>query len=79
MSWIAVFPWVLSATSAVMLWLMGNKSKWGPLVGLANQVLWAAYATLTRQWGLLPGVLLYAVIHARNLSKWRDRDRSSAS
>ena len=66
-----LFPWVLSATSAVMLWLMGNKFKAGPILGLANQVLWIVYVGLTRQWGLLPGVILYAAIHVRNMRRWR--------
>ena len=62
--------WVLSATSAVMLWLMGNKSPWGPRLGLLNQVIWIVYVVATKQWGLLPGVLIYTVIHARNVAKW---------
>ena len=63
--------WVLSATSGAMLWLMGNRSKWGPRLGLANQVLWVIYAVWLRQWGLLPGVIAYAVIHVRNLVRWQ--------
>lgn len=62
--------WVLSGTSAAMLWLMGNKSPWGPRLGLINQCLWIIYAVWTRQWGLLPGVIIYTVIHARNVVKW---------
>ena len=62
--------WVLSATSALMLWQMGNKSKWGPRLGIANQALWIFYAVYTEQWGLLPGVLLYTAIHIRNLYRW---------
>jgi hypothetical protein len=65
--------WLLSATSALMLWLMGNKSKWGPRLGIFNQVLWLAYAIGLRQWGLLPGIVLYTFVHMRNLYKWRGR------
>lgn len=68
-----LLSWILSATSAVMLWLMGNKTKWGPRLGIANQVLWVIYCVWTRQWGLLPGVLLYTVIHIRNLIRWERR------
>ena len=64
--------WILSGTSALMLWVMGNKSIWGPRIGLANQVLWIVYIVLTEQWGLLPGVLMYAAIHVRNLVRWTD-------
>lgn len=66
-----IMSWALSATSGLMLWLMGNKSKWGPVVGLTNQVLWVVYTVITKQWGLLPGVVLYAAIHARNLYRWK--------
>lgn len=65
-----LLSWILSGTSAVMLWLMGNKTKWGPRVGIANQVLWIIYCAWTQQWGLLPGVLLYTAIHIRNLVRW---------
>jgi len=62
--------WVLSFTSVLMLWLMGNKSKWGPRIGLANQVLWLVYAIMIEEYGLIPGVILYAFVHIRNLIKW---------
>ena len=63
--------WILSIVSGTMLWLMGNKSKWGPRVGLMGQILWIVYAVWLRQWGLLPGVLVYTLIHVRNVAKWR--------
>jgi len=53
-----------------MLWMMGNKSKWGPRLGLANQVLWIIYAVTIKEWGLIPGVILYAIVHIRNLIQW---------
>lgn len=72
MAWLS---WILSATSAVMLWLMGNKSPWGPRLGVANQALWIVYAVATEQWGLLPGVLIYTVIHVRNVLLWQRTPR----
>ena len=62
--------WVLSATSLVMLWLMGRKVRWAPLLGIGNQVLWAIYIVTTEQWGLMPGVIAYTVIHILNAYKW---------
>ena len=62
--------WILSGTSALMLWLMGNKSRYAPLIGLGNQCLWILYALRIRQYGLLPGIAAYTVIHARNAWKW---------
>lgn len=63
--------WVLSGTSFVMLWLMGNKNSYAPMVGIFNQVLWIVYVVHTEHWGLLPGVLGYTLIHIRNAIKWR--------
>ena len=65
--------WILSATSGLMLWLMGNKSKWGPRIGIINQVIWIVYCIGTKQWGLLPGVVLYTIIHIRNAVRWETK------
>lgn len=62
--------WILSATSIAMLYLMGNKSKWGPLVGVTSQALWIYYVITTKQYGLVPGVLMFTAVHVRNLIKW---------
>jgi hypothetical protein len=55
-----------------MLYLMGRKSKWGPRLGLINQIAWLVYALMLgpQGVGLLPGVILYAVIHVMNIIKW---------
>jgi hypothetical protein len=66
--------WILSITSGMMLWLMGNKSKWGPRLGIANQILWIVYAVSIHEWGLIPGILLYAIIHVRNLITWEKNE-----
>jgi hypothetical protein len=52
-----------------MLWLMGNGSKWGAVVGFIGQLGWIFYTVKTGQFGLLPGVALYTIIHARNVVK----------
>lgn len=62
--------WILSITSCLMLWLMGNKSKWGPRVGIANQLLWIAYVYQIKEFGLLVGVVAYTAIHIRNCVEW---------
>jgi hypothetical protein len=62
--------WFLSATSCLMLWLMGDKSPWGPRVGIVNQFLWFYYAISIHEWGLIIGALAYLIVHIRNLRKW---------
>jgi hypothetical protein len=61
-----VLQWALSLISVAVLWLMGNGSKYGPLVGLLGQLLWIYYVWHTRQWGLMPGVVMFTVVHGRN-------------
>lgn len=62
--------WILSAVSLLMIWLMGRKSKWGPVVGLLGQVLWLWWAWRIGQPGLLVGVIAYTAIHGWNTLKW---------
>ena len=62
--------WILSATSVAMMLLMGNRNKWGPRLGLINQILWLVYAISLKEWGLIPGVIMYTIVHTRNLIKW---------
>lgn len=62
--------WLCSLVSCIMLWLMGNNSKWGPVVGLFGQIIWCIFAIRTQALGLLPGVIIFAIIHARNVWKW---------
>jgi len=62
--------WLLSITSLVMLYLMGRRSKWGPVVGLVSQIVWLVWVIRINQVGLMIGVVAFAVIHAWNLYKW---------
>lgn len=66
-----ILSWVLSIQSALMLWLMGNGDWRGPVVGLVGQVLWLWYVVATKQWGLMPGVVMFTVVNARNCWKMR--------
>jgi hypothetical protein len=62
--------WILSLLSMIMLWTMGNKNRFGPLIGIASQLLWIYYALSLKQYGLLLGTLGYLIIHVRNFIKW---------
>jgi hypothetical protein len=62
--------WVISGVSIVTLWLMGNKSKWGPALGIVNQAIWIVYVVGTKEWGLLAGVVIPLFVQVRNLRKW---------
>lgn len=62
--------WILSICSVVMLWMMGNKYKYAPLIGIVVQVLWIFYAISLKQYGLLIGVITYMFVHMRNAYLW---------
>jgi hypothetical protein len=66
--------WILSIISMVMLWLMGNKNKYAPLIGILSQVLWIYYAISIKQYGLLIGTIGYLIIHIRNAVKWNAKN-----
>lgn len=69
------FSYLLSIVSLVTLWLIGNKNKAGFILGLLNQILWIWYALMLKQYGLLVGVMAYAVIYIRNLIKWNKDEK----
>jgi hypothetical protein len=59
-----------SALSLTGQWFYGNKSKWGPILGLSAQVPWWIIMVTQGLWGLLPVNIFTGIIHARNLWKW---------
>lgn len=70
-----VLQYAISLQAVVMLWLMGDGNKIGPVVGLLGQVLWVWYAALTEQWGLTSGIAVFTLVHARNCRRMRRADR----
>jgi hypothetical protein len=71
------FSYILSFFSVLSLWLMGNKSIYGMVIGLFSQVLWVIYVIWLGQYGLLIGVFAYTFVHIRNLIKWTKENKSS--
>ena len=65
-----LLQWTLSLMSMIMIYQMGNKWKYAPLLGIFNQVLWIVYVLSTKQFGLMLGVIGYTVIHIINTYKW---------
>jgi hypothetical protein len=65
-----VLPWILSANTILLMWLIGNKKWWAWLFGLAGQGLWILFAIIYQAWGLLPLATFLIIVYARNLMKW---------
>jgi nicotinamide riboside transporter PnuC len=68
--------YIISIISVLVLWLTGNKSVWGMRLGLANQVLWFIYVIVTKQYGLLIGVIAFTIVYIRNLIKWEKEKKA---
>jgi len=71
--------WVFSILAGVCVlacnWLYGNKSLWGPTLGLVGQAPWLGLIVATGAWGLMISWVPMTFIHARNLWRWkRQRD-----
>jgi len=66
----ALIQWFLSACLVINLYLMGNKTIWGPITGVGAQLAWIGYILLTHQYGLLSGSLVLIAINLRNWVKW---------
>jgi hypothetical protein len=66
----AILPWILSVLGISRKYLLGEKNRWGWLVGLVTQLLWLVYIKETQAWGflLLSAVGIYLNIH--NFIKW---------
>lgn len=61
----------LSCMSLLTAYLAGSLRRTGWIVGLGTQVLWAAYAIATAQYGFLFSVAGFTVIYLRNYLRWR--------
>ncbi len=52
--------------------ILAGKGMWqGWAIGLAVQPVWAAFAILTKGYGLLLTCMMYGIVYAKNLIKWR--------
>jgi len=63
-------PWLLSANTLTLTYLVGNKSNAGWLLGVIGQAMWFLYIFTRQEWGLLPLAIGLTALYARNLVKW---------
>lgn len=64
-------PWLLSVLTIYSAFLAGDKKPAAWTVGIANQVLWAAWIIASGTWGMAPMNVVLAAIFVRNFIKWR--------
>lgn len=73
-----IWSTVLAAVGILGLYVAGRRLWWGWAIGLAAQVLWIAYAIVTRQWGFIASALAYGFVYGRNALRWRREAAESA-
>ena len=67
---------LLSVFSIAMIYAMGCKWKYAPLLGIFTQIFWIIFVIETGQYGLMVGVLGYLIVHIINAYKWMFRLKS---
>ena len=66
----AAAQWALSVLGVTSCWLLGSHRRSGWAVALATNVLFAAYAAATGQWGLIAAEIVFAALNVRGLLRW---------
>jgi hypothetical protein len=66
-----IWSWVLAAIGVSGIFFVGQKTIWGWLVLLANEVLWTVYAVVTQQYGFIFSAVAYGIVYIRSFLHWR--------
>lgn len=64
------WSWLLMSIGLLGLWLAGSQNKYGWTISLFAQILWAAYAVVTEQYGFILSAIAYSYVYFRNFKKW---------
>lgn len=62
--------WIVSLSLILAWWLMGRKSRWGPIMGLWSNVAIVVYAIQIQGWGLLLSCVVIGAIQLQTAIKW---------
>jgi hypothetical protein len=62
--------WCLAPFGLLGMYVVGLKKRWGWVLSMTTQVLWAFYAIGTGQFGFLIGTVSYFVVYLKNWLGW---------
>lgn len=69
--WLITYgSWCLAPFGLLGMWVVGLKRRWGWVLSMATQSLWATYAIGTGQYGFLIGTCSYFAVYLRNWLHW---------
>lgn len=63
--------WCLAPFGLLGMYVVGQKKRWGWVLSMLTQSLWATYAIGTGQYGFLIGTVSYFAVYLRNWLRWR--------
>ena len=67
--------YLLSLLTIFNMYLMGNKTLWGPITGVFIQFVWAYWAIfMIHQPGIVMGCVVLLLVHLRNWIKWSKQE-----
>ena len=68
------WSYLLDIVGLIPLWLMAKRNRLGWIVGMVSMGLWFVYALVTKQYGFIPGSIVYTVIYIRGFVMWKHYD-----
>ena len=67
---ILLLSFIAPAVTALGLWFIGNKKKYGFLVGISAEVFWMLLGWFSEAYGLVFWSLIFTFLYLRNYLKW---------
>src|SRR5574341_1280630 len=69
--WLITYgSWCLAPFGLLGMWAAGSRKRWGWVLSMGTQTLWAVYAVGTFQYGFLIGTCSYFAVYLRNWLHW---------
>jgi uncharacterized membrane protein len=68
------WSWLLMAFGVTGLYLVGKRKWWAWLISFTGEVLWIAYAIVTKQYGFIIFALTYMVVYLKNAREWKRQE-----
>lgn len=62
--------WALAPFGLLGMYVVGLKKRWGWVLSMTTQSLWALYAIGTLQFGFLIGTVSYFIVYLKNWTGW---------
>ena len=69
-----MLDWIAMILTALCIYMVGERNKWGWVIGLLSNFLWMIFSILTGQIPLLLTNIILAILNARAILIWFQND-----